>query len=276
MLDPYFQHAKNRRLKAIRNTIYWHLIEKKLINSADGIFFTCDEELQLAKTTFRGYQPKKTYNIGYGIKLPPEFTKEQKTAFEHLCPAISGKKYFLFLSRIHEKKGIDLLVEAYKTITEKLHKPEIDIPLLVIVGPGLDSDYGRVIVDKVKSNNKLRQAVFFLGMLEGDAKWGAFYGCEAFVLPSHQENFGIAVAEALACSKPVLISNKVNIWQEIETGKAGIITNDDLEGTISSLSQWLNLSQNEQEQMGRAAFNTYKSHFTAKATSFKFIEVLKK
>jgi hypothetical protein len=57
--------------------------------------------------------------------------------------------------------------------------------------------------------------VHWTGMLEGDSKWGAFHAAEAFVLPSHQENFGVAVVEALACGLPVLISDKVNIWPDI-------------------------------------------------------------
>ena len=64
--------------------------------------------------------------------------------------------------------------------------------------------------------------VYWPGMLRGNLKWGSFYSCEAFILPSHQENFGIAVAEALACGKPVLLSNKVNIAAEIERDGVGL------------------------------------------------------
>ena len=60
-------------------------------------------------------------------------------------------------------------------------------------------------------------------MLTGDLKWGALHAAEAFILPSHQENFGIAVVEALACGKPVLISDKVNIWREIEADGACLV-----------------------------------------------------
>ena len=75
-------------------------------------------------------------------------------------------------------------------------------------------------------------------MLQGDAKWGAFYAAEVFALPSHQENFGVAVAEALACGTPVLISNKVNIWQEIAEDGVGLVEEDDLEGTTRLLERW--------------------------------------
>ncbi len=63
MLDPYFQKSKQRALKAIRNSVYWHLIEKKLIKTADAILFTCEEEMKLAATTFTDYKPKKVFNI---------------------------------------------------------------------------------------------------------------------------------------------------------------------------------------------------------------------
>ncbi|HIF58095.1 MAG TPA: glycosyltransferase [Rhodospirillales bacterium] len=60
-------------------------------------------------------------------------------------------------------------------------------------------------------------------MLQGDVKWGAYYAAETFILPSHQDNFGIVVAEALSTATPVLITNKVNIWREIKTGKARLL-----------------------------------------------------
>jgi len=90
--------------------------------------------------------------------------------------------------------------------------------------------------------------------LSGDAKWGAFYGCEAFILPSHQENFGIAVVEALACGKPVLISNQVNIWREIESAGGGIVAEDSLAGTRELLKRWKDVSGNALGFKARQAF----------------------
>ena len=67
----------------------------------------------------------------------------------------------------------------------------------------------------------MSERITWAGLLQGDLKWGALLAAEAFILPSHQENFGIAVAEALAVGTPVLISYKVNIWLEIEADNAG-------------------------------------------------------
>jgi glycosyltransferase involved in cell wall biosynthesis len=112
-------------------------------------------------------------------------------------------------------------------------------------------------------------------MIQGDAKWGALYGCEAFILPSHQENFGIAVVEAMACNKPVLISNKVNIWREIENANAGIVEEDTLDGANQLFYKWEQLSLNEQIEMGNNGFKVYRQEFSAKASSEKFVQVLK-
>ena len=94
-------------------------------------------------------------------------------------------------------------------------------------------------------------------LLSGDLKWGALSAADAFALPSHQENFGIAVAEALACGTPVLISNKINIWREIEADGAGIVADDTEEGAKALLESWRDMPQEAKEGMrdkSRACF----------------------
>lgn len=274
MLDPWFQKHKSRRLKGIRNSIYWHLFEKKVINDADGLLFTCQDELELAKATFNGYNPKKTINIGYGIAPPPTYTEEMKFSFEEQFPLSKTKPYLLFLSRIHPKKGIDLLLEAYNQIFESNKKYSMPLPELVIAGPGIDTAYGKDLLKKVNKSVILKEYVHFVGMVSGDSKWGALYGCEAFLLPSHQENFGIAVTEALACGKPVLISNQVNIWKEIDSVGAGIINEDTIEGTIKSLEKFLSMSKTDLDKMRKQAFLVYNQFFDVKTASNKLIEVI--
>jgi glycosyltransferase involved in cell wall biosynthesis len=111
-------------------------------------------------------------------------------------------------------------------------------------------------------------------MLLGDMKWGAFQASDAFVLPSHQENFGIAVAEALGCGLPALISDKVNIWREVETDGAGFVAADTVEGTVSSLTRWLELEPSLAAAMRAQAKDTFHRRFTVDAMSKDLLRVL--
>ena len=87
------------------------------------------------------------------------------------------------------------------------------------------------------------------------------FTAEVFVLPSHQENFGIAVAEALACGTPALISKKVNTWREIEHDEAGIVADDDFEGTCHLLRTWLALQDEEKRFMKARAIQCFRNRF---------------
>ncbi|RYY07583.1 MAG: glycosyltransferase [Sphingobacteriaceae bacterium] len=286
MLDPYFQKASGRKLKAIRNWLYWKLIERKVVNQADGLLFTCKAELQLARKTFTPYLPVKELVVGLGVEEPPAFTESMREAFLSKCPGLKNQPYLLFISRIHEKKGVDLLVNAY----HKTHLPENQITnfeedasfidpksvsqKLVVAGPGLETLYGEKIKSLALQFQTAETTVLFPDMLTGDAKWGAFYGCEAFVLPSHQENFGIAVVEALACGKPVLISNQVNIWEEIFSSKAGIIADDTAAGTLELLETWNKLSKEEKIEMGKNARKCYEKHFAMRPAASNLLKAI--
>jgi len=250
MLDPYFQRDPSRRVKAFRNWIYWKFIEHKVVNDATGLLFTCEEEMLLARQPFHPYRPKQESVVGLGVEEPPAFREEMREAFLHACPDLGDGPYLLFLSRIHPKKGVDLLIRAYAQLAGSLSSASSDhpksVPALVIAGP-LDSAYAaemqrlanELVAPLPSISDHFSPRILFPGMLRDNAKWGAFYGCDAFVLPSHQENFGIAVVEALACGKPVLISNKVNIWREIESEQAGLVAKNPEEGTRDMLQRFL-------------------------------------
>lgn len=316
MLDPWFQRDKSRRVKAVRNWLYWWLVERGVVNSADALLFTCQQELELARTTFGGYGPKREINVGYGIAEPPAFEPKMQQAFAARCPGLDGRPYLLFMSRVHPKKGVDLLVRAYarvrrehveKTFSHGLTRidedgservaadrtggnadcrmtstagglseaarPEHDsLPDLVIAGPGWSSDYGREVrglIDDVNrsiastAHRTLPSAnsacIHAVDMLQGDAKWGALYGCEAFVLHSHQENFGIAVVEALACGKPVLISDQVNIWREIAEANAGFVEADTEEGAVRLIKRFM--ARKDAPEIAERARECYLSRF---------------
>jgi glycosyltransferase involved in cell wall biosynthesis len=111
-------------------------------------------------------------------------------------------------------------------------------------------------------------------MLTGELKWGALRASEIFVLPSHQENFGIVVAEALACGLPALISNKVNIWREVQSNGAGIVGVDDLEGTCTVLQRWQSMSEQEKSEMRAQARECFLHNFEIRAAARFLIATL--
>jgi len=258
MLDPWFQKMSVRPLKALRNWIFWKTIQHRVIREAAGLLFTCEEERLLARLPFRPYSPKQEAVVGLGLPEPPEYNAKMKAAFAEKCPNIGENKYFLFLGRIHPKKGVELLIKAYSALCRSSGDPLL--PKLVIAGPGLEIQYGQKM-KKLASEICPPNSIFWPGMLTGDAKWGALYNAEAFVLTSHQENFGIAVVEALACGKPVLISNQINIWREIEEDKAGLVGDDTVEGAENIFLRWKNLSTEDKAVMQVAAKSSYKNRF---------------
>ena len=272
MLDPYFQLASDRKIKAIRNLLYWYLIENKVVNDSDGLLFTSELELLLARKSFPNYRPKNEYNIGYGIPSPPAYSSSMQRAFLEKCPLLNGRRYLLFFGRVHPKKGVDMLVASYlEFLTKDVNK---EFPALVIAGPGMESEYGTKIKKRLDSMPVAKHNVFYTGMLTGDAKWGAFYGSDAFVLPSHQENFGIAVVEALACSKPVIISNQVNIWKEISAGEGGIIGEDTKESVYNNLLKWINMSDKDKTAMGERALQVFLDNFQVETAANNFYKII--
>ena len=122
--------------------------------------------------------------------------------------------------------------------------------------------------------SNLKDSIFFPGMLMKESKWGAFYGCQAFVLPSHQENFGIAVVESLACGKPVLISNQVNIWREIEKQEGGIIADDTIDGTRKLIEGWTGLSKERQRYLGVGARRAFEANFAMEPAARRLAEAI--
>jgi len=109
--------------------------------------------------------------------------------------------------------------------------------------------------------------ITWAGMIGGSIKWGALRAAEAFVLPSHQENFGVAVVEALAASVPALISNKVNIWRDIEADGAGIVRQDTLEGTCELLRAYIEMPESRTTAMHIAARDCFERRFNIKVAA---------
>jgi glycosyltransferase involved in cell wall biosynthesis len=270
MLDPWFK--QHYPLKHLKKWLYWPWGDYRVLRDALAVMFTTEEERRLARRSFWLYRCDEVV-VSYGIKAPAD-EPEQRKAFLNKHPELEGKRLLLYLSRIHEKKGCDLLLHAFARLNRQ---PETLAALadvrLIIAGPAGD-EYGREM-KALAQQLGIDHLVIWPGMITGDEKWGAFRCAEAFVLPSHQENFGIAVAEALACGVPVLISNRVNIWREVRLHEAGLVEQDDLRGTERLLKRWLALSPSEKEAMGRCARSCFTKCFDLAQFASSFIESLR-
>jgi glycosyltransferase involved in cell wall biosynthesis len=254
MLDPWFQRAYP--LKHLKKWVYWQLNERRVLRDAAAVFFTCEEERRLARVSFQPYACRERV-VAYGTAAPPADAVAQVRAWHSALPALGDRPFWLFLGRIHEKKGVDLLVRAYGEWAGRAGRP---VPALVLAGPCADAGYRRQL-DELAGRLPPSAALHWAGMLEGDTKWGALRSAEAFVLPSHQENFGIAVAEALAVGTPVLISRQVNIWTEIEAAGAGIAEPDTAAGTLRLLEKWDATPPGARAAMRTAAHELFASRY---------------
>ncbi len=265
MLDPWFKKAYP--LKHLKKLLYWPWGEYPVLRDAKKVLFTCEDEKMLARQSFWLYRCNEQV-VNYGTKGHIGNAEEQRRLFLDRYPHLQGKQFLLFLSRIHPKKGVDLLIEAFA----KMHKDQPDLEL-VIAGPdqvGLQPGL-QDLAEKLGIGDKIT----WTGMLKGDLKWGAYLNAEAFILPSHQENFGIVVAEALSCSLPVLISNKVNIWQEIAEDKAGLVVEDTIAGCVALLYQWQQMDDNNKAKMRSNALNCFNTRFEITQAAMGLLNLFK-
>ena len=264
MLDPWFK--QRYRLKHVKKQLYWRWVEEKVLRDAAAVLFTTDEEARLAANTFKPYRAR-ALNMGYGLAL--DSTAQAATAedFYAVHEALRGKRLVLFLGRLHPKKGCDLLIEAFAQAAT--NHPSLH---LVMAGPDLTGM--RPELDRLAERLGVGSRITWTGMLTGPRKWGALRAAEVFALPSHQENFGVAVAEALAVGCPVLLSTQVNIWKEVVAAGAGFAEPDTLAGTVATLSRWLALSAPARRDMQHAALHCYQSHFHVAAAAQRLLDLV--
>jgi glycosyltransferase involved in cell wall biosynthesis len=265
MLDPWFK--REYPLKHLKKWMYWPWAEYRVLKHARNVLFTSEEERLLARKSFWLYSCRERV-VSYGTAgAPSEDLSDQRASFLERFPRLQDRRFILFLGRIHPKKGCDMLLEAFADA--KRRDPAL---LLVMTGP--DQVSWRPELERLAQSHGISNDVIWTGMLEGNAKWGAFAAAEAFILPSHQENFGIGVAEALSCGLPVLISDKVNIWREISGDRAGLVEADDREGTKSLLRRWIELSPQQRFQMKIAARNCFRNRFEIDRVTNSLLQVL--
>ncbi len=266
MLDPWFKRAYP--LKHLKKWLYWPWAEYRVLRDARAVLFTCETERTLARQSFSLYRCREEV-VDFGTNGNSGDSKAQVEIFYQTFPGLRERPFVLFLGRVQEKKGVDLLLRAWANLRENGAYRDHS---LLIAGP-VAENYQTYLSSLVRQLN-ITESVVWAGLIRGDLKWGSLHAAEVFVLPSHQENFGIAVAEALSCGLPVLISDKVNIWREVESAGAGLVASDDLAGTMRLLQRWQECP--EQEQMRKRASALFYQRYEIKRVAEGFVNALRK
>jgi glycosyltransferase involved in cell wall biosynthesis len=273
MLDPWFN--RTYPLKHIKKLLYWPWAEYRVLRDAAAVLFTSEEERRLARESFSLYQCNEVV-VNYGTAAPDVDLETARHDFLKKFSQLHGKRLLLFLGRLHEKKGCELLLEAFATVRNSSRDDSRPLHL-VMAGPCFDDVYLRRLkrLAATLTSNDDETPITFTGMLTGNLKWGAFSAADAFILPSHQENFGIAIAEALACGTPVLISNKVNIWREIDAERAGYVESDDLVGTTRLIERWVRTPAERRNEIRNNASQCFAGRFEINRAVDSLLSILR-
>ena len=266
MLDPWFK--RTYPLKHLKKWLYWPWADYRVLRDAAAVCFTSEQERLLARQSFWLYSAREQV-LPLGVAQPPghndaQLASSQRRAFAERFPALAGQRLILSLARLHEKKGLDLLVEAFAPLAR--HDPSLH---LMLAGPatGPAGANLRARLEEMARRLGIERQLHLPGLLQGELKWGALRSAEIFALPSHQENFGIAVVEALACGLPVLISTAVNICAEVQAAGAGLVQPDNLAATSAALERWQALDPLARAAMGAAASRLFAERYELGASA---------
>lgn len=246
MLEPWsLQH------NAWKKKLAMFLYEKKALRKAECLVATADSERANIKALNVNAHDVPIIPNGVdasGIPLKTDWTK---------------KKKILYVSRLHVKKGIELLIDTAITIRDKLNDYEI-----LIAGEG-ETTY----VEKLKAKaQKSGLRIKFIGGVYGDTKWKLFQEADFFVLPTNSENFGYVIAEALGCGTPV-ITTKGAPWEDVKTWKCGYWIDRTEENLRLALLQMMSLTSTQLQDMGHNGRKLIEEKYSAKAMADTLMKI---
>jgi len=220
-LDPWSMSQKS-----LRKRLFWQVAGKGMLQGAAAVHYTSEAE-KLSTERLTG--------LNHGRVVPLGIDKTFATTRETLA-----HPYVLVLSRLHPKKGLDVLIDAFLSLASQFSNWR-----LVVAGDG-PPDY----VSKLKSKASQCDRIVFTGWVDGEQKDALLGGASLLALPSHQENFGLCVMEAMSHSVPVLVSPEVNLAPEIVKANAGWVAASDKEALTAKLAEALS-DEAERANRGR-------------------------
>lgn len=263
MLDPWFK--RTYPVKHLKKWCYWPWAEYRVLRDARAVIFTSEQERTEARESFWLYRCCEKISP-LGLDAPAPVSSSMKETFLARFPQLRNQRALLFLGRLHPKKGCDIAIEGLAALSGAGNIA------LVLAGP--DQIGWRQELEKLAARLGVESRVIFTGMLQGDMKQGALGSAEALLLPSHQENFGMAVVDALAAGLPVLISNRINIWREIEADRAGCVASDDISGVKSLIERWISTPPEQRDAMRSNARQCFINRFEISRAVDSLLKIL--
>ena len=246
------------------------LFQKSILKKTELIQINNTDEQEDLKR-FLGFQHSNVKIIPNGMNLSNFAKLPPKGVFRAKFNLPTDKKIILFLSRINLKKGLDLLLPAFKTIANQREDC-----LLVMAGP--DDGYLTETENFIAANS-LQERIKLVGMLTGDDKLAAFSDADIFALPSHSEGFSIATLEALISGIPSLLSDRVGFGEAIRENNAAHLVELNPESIVAGLNKMLDdekycrtLSQNGVSLVK----NRYDIELVARQLYHEFEKIVKK
>ena len=218
MLDDW-----SMSVQSLKKRTYLKLIGRKMLEGAARVHFTAqaerDQALKWAPNAKPAVLPLLMDLTPYDQLPGPELARERFSVLDTDEPRL------LFLSRVDPKKGVDLLIQSVAALQAEGRSVQA-----MVAGPGEEAYVNQL--KKMAEQLGVADRIHFLGMVRGDLKWSLYQASDLFVLPTHQENFGIVLVEAMGCSLPTLTTHRVDIWREIEAYGAKIV--DDQSDAITA------------------------------------------
>jgi glycosyltransferase involved in cell wall biosynthesis len=238
MLEPYI--LKRNTLK---KKLALFLYQKQSLKNADAIHATAVSELdQIQKLGY--YNPSVIIPNGIDTSVIPqkkwEINKEIKT------------KNLLFLSRVHPKKGIDVLIKAVSKLEDK--------NLMITIAGNAEKDYINELKMLAKDYNVIEKFKF-VGPLYGKEKWELYSESDLFILPTHSENFGIVIAEALHIGLPVITTTGTP-WKELQTNSCGWWIDLSVLNLVDTLKEVISLDNEALQEMGKNGMELIQKKYT--------------
>lgn len=247
-LDPFLYRKSSRSLRLKR--LYEYLFDLPNLHKANAIHYTAEEERE--RTAFLKLRAPY-FVVPNGLSWEAYESLPQRSALRARSK-LEDAAIVLFLGRLHFKKGLDILIPAFRKVRDRNANAH-----LLIAGPEND-EYGQQVRKWVKQYH-LTDAVHFVGMLQGSDVTQAYVDADVFALPSYTENFGMTVAESAACGLPVVISNQVNIHQEVAKAGAGLVTQCNVDEVADALDTLLR-DRELRYAMGQSGRRMVREYFT--------------